>query len=195
MYIAKHKRVVKLPHREIDLGDWYLTDFIQPNSYGAESVTWEAWKRLINLYNNDIQQFIKLANIIGLYNMYIKELWNVVNVKIKYRYDDPIFQTSDFWLLPNETWYQKHGDCEDTTFLLLSAIYKVKEGWKDDIIAKEAIEYGCIGYYIDYKGTPYGHAFIIRRTDRIANGKWLCCLLYTSPSPRDLSTSRMPSSA
>ena len=31
-----------------------------------------------------------------------------------------------------------------------------------------------------------------------ANGKPvinLCCLLYTSPSPRDLSTSRMPSSA
>ena len=25
--------------------------------------------------------------------------------------------------------------------------------------------------------------------------KHLCCLLYTSPSPRDLSTSRMPSSA
>ena len=26
-------------------------------------------------------------------------------------------------------------------------------------------------------------------------GQWWCCLLYTSPSPRDLSTSRMPSSA
>ena len=26
-------------------------------------------------------------------------------------------------------------------------------------------------------------------------GKSLACLLYTSPSPRDLSTSRMPSSA
>jgi len=26
-------------------------------------------------------------------------------------------------------------------------------------------------------------------------GHWLICLLYTSPSPRDLSTSRMPSSA
>ena len=25
--------------------------------------------------------------------------------------------------------------------------------------------------------------------------KYICCLLYTSPSPRDLSTSRMPSSA
>ena len=32
----------------------------------------------------------------------------------------------------------------------------------------------------------------------VANGKWALlyfCLLYTSPSPRDLSTSRMPSSA
>ena len=30
--------------------------------------------------------------------------------------------------------------------------------------------------------------------DRFAVGDW-ACLLYTSPSPRDLSTSRMPSSA
>ena len=32
---------------------------------------------------------------------------------------------------------------------------------------------------------------------RMLNGEKLsqCCLLYTSPSPRDLSTSRMPSSA
>ena len=29
----------------------------------------------------------------------------------------------------------------------------------------------------------------------IENGKLYICLLYTSPSPRDLSTSRMPSSA
>ena len=28
-----------------------------------------------------------------------------------------------------------------------------------------------------------------------ADNKWVTCLLYTSPSPRDLSTSRMPSSA
>ena len=27
------------------------------------------------------------------------------------------------------------------------------------------------------------------------DGKYITCLLYTSPSPRDLSTSRMPSSA
>ena len=30
---------------------------------------------------------------------------------------------------------------------------------------------------------------------RIASGLNIACLLYTSPSPRDLSTSRMPSSA
>ena len=31
--------------------------------------------------------------------------------------------------------------------------------------------------------------------DELANQQGLTCLLYTSPSPRDLSTSRMPSSA
>ena len=31
--------------------------------------------------------------------------------------------------------------------------------------------------------------------NHIDNTTVLCCLLYTSPSPRDLSTSRMPSSA
>ena len=29
----------------------------------------------------------------------------------------------------------------------------------------------------------------------LGDGMWEGCLLYTSPSPRDLSTSRMPSSA
>ena len=33
----------------------------------------------------------------------------------------------------------------------------------------------------------------LRRDAR--QGAYICCLLYTSPSPRDLSTSRMPSSA
>ena len=41
---------------------------------------------------------------------------------------------------------------------------------------------------------PFAHSFAVQgnvETDRVAN----ICLLYTSPSPRDLSTSRMPSSA
>ena len=36
-------------------------------------------------------------------------------------------------------------------------------------------------------------AFYASDVDSIVQAK--CCLLYTSPSPRDLSTSRMPSSA
>ena len=46
--------------------------------------------------------------------------------------------------------------------------------------------------------TPAGHSFLARAEAalsqlRLAQSE--LCLLYTSPSPRDLSTSRMPSSA
>jgi len=37
--------------------------------------------------------------------------------------------------------------------------------------------------------------FGVLKAVKIAAGKAGVCLLYTSPSPRDLSTSRMPSSA
>ena len=39
----------------------------------------------------------------------------------------------------------------------------------------------------DWDFDPILHDFVL--------GKYTDCLLYTSPSPRDLSTSRMPSSA
>ena len=38
-------------------------------------------------------------------------------------------------------------------------------------------------------------AFLDVQVDKAAETIARCCLLYTSPSPRDLSTSRMPSSA
>ncbi len=41
------------------------------------------------------------------------------------------------------------------------------------------------GAYTDPKGEGQGYVGMMG----------ICCLLYTSPSPRDLSTSRMPSSA
>ena len=54
-------------------------------------------------------------------------------------------------------------------------------------------------------GSEYGVQFTLFRQaltppdpDKVAElpvSKWRTCLLYTSPSPRDLSTSRMPSSA
>ena len=47
-----------------------------------------------------------------------------------------------------------------------------------------------------YRGKPI---WVLRRTDQMIseldNENAYLCLLYTSPSPRDLSTSRMPSSA
>ena len=40
-----------------------------------------------------------------------------------------------------------------------------------------------------------GEREITRGSERSGSGSFSACLLYTSPSPRDLSTSRMPSSA
>jgi len=78
-------------------------------------------------------------------------------------------------MVPNETWKQRMGDCEDTTFLLTSTIYRVKRGWGElDEVAKNAVAYGCLGYYIDpATGNYYGHGFVIYSTDRIAGGRWL----------------------
>ena len=42
----------------------------------------------------------------------------------------------------------------------------------------------------DHLPAPQGHQSVIMEALR-----YTACLLYTSPSPRDLSTSRMPSSA
>ena len=55
------------------------------------------------------------------------------------------------------------------------------------------MSFGAIGYGI-YR---YHHRKATENTNRILTiiAKTTICLLYTSPSPRDLSTSRMPSSA
>ena len=52
---------------------------------------------------------------------------------------------------------------------------------------------------LNYDGTRAIDGGAAEFREGIASGgeaiKFRCCLLYTSPSPRDLSTSRMPSSA
>ena len=58
---------------------------------------------------------------------------------------------------------------------------KVKEGKRERIQAFE-------GVVVAVKNRGISSSFTVRK---ISYG----CLLYTSPSPRDLSTSRMPSSA
>ena len=49
------------------------------------------------------------------------------------------------------------------------------------------------GYSLEYRGNDPKSMFTTKTVNR--GGFLKNCLLYTSPSPRDLSTSRMPSSA
>ena len=57
---------------------------------------------------------------------------------------------------------------------------------KDEPGAK--ITFENVLLYVDDKNVEIGQPYL-------SNVKVTACLLYTSPSPRDLSTSRMPSSA
>jgi len=169
MYVTKRKRVVRLPNKEIDFGAWKLTDFIMPDSYASQSIFAEAWGRLSQFFAENPDYASKLERMIGLHNMVVKELWNVVNIEVKYRYDDPVFQTPDFWMLPNETWTQKKGDCEDTTFLLTSAV----EGFLNTVKVDNKI-FACMGFYIDpYSGQAFGHAFPIYKAEFYDGWLWL----------------------
>ena len=49
--------------------------------------------------------------------------------------------------------------------------------------------------YVKGKGIILNEPSVVAIATDAKNNKSVFCLLYTSPSPRDLSTSRMPSSA
>ena len=68
---------------------------------------------------------------------------------------------------------------------------KYEEDWDDIQEALGKVSYDFVpeqerNFDADYTPTESPRKFV---------GEELICLLYTSPSPRDLSTSRMPSSA
>ena len=55
---------------------------------------------------------------------------------------------------------------------------------------------GPSGYAAAMRAVDFDKSVLLVERDRIGGaGIYDGCLLYTSPSPRDLSTSRMPSSA
>ena len=54
---------------------------------------------------------------------------------------------------------------------------------------------GIVNIKVVLTGTDNTGIEVTKSTTTLADGSYLFCLLYTSPSPRDLSTSRMPSSA
>ena len=63
----------------------------------------------------------------------------------------------------------------------------------------EAIDQGLGGRQVEHrlgdKGPRQGHSILRRTPDATPAGRDKACLLYTSPSPRDRTRSRMPSSA
>ena len=66
-----------------------------------------------------------------------------------------------------------------------------------EIFLKRAIDLAHKGKYLT-KPNPMVGCVIVKDNEVIAEGhhmKYGSCLLYTSPSPRDLGKSRMPSSA
>ena len=70
-------------------------------------------------------------------------------------------------------------------FVVLSSNYLVQFPIKHYGL-EEILTYGAFSYPI---------AFLITDLANRSYGKLIACLLYTSPSPRDRSLSRMPSSA
>ena len=81
--------------------------------------------------------------------------------------------------------------------ILFSHNFTVGQGSKDSNKEKSAVKSALNAF----KFRSIGPAFMSGRIADIAidpmneNVWYVACLLYTSPSPRDLSTSRMPSSA
>ena len=64
-------------------------------------------------------------------------------------------------------------------------------------LASDIIDYHVnVAFKIDSSGNPTNSdVHSILRDSTAFQMEYMVCLLYTSPSPRDLSTSRMPSSA
>ena len=102
--------------------------------------------------------------------------------------------------------------CKNLVFslLLASGVMADSEIASPDgrIVLRAYTEDGPISYSVDFEGEPliaksglgvelkqggFMDAVVSNSQTRTSEGK--SCLLYTSPSPRDLSTSRMPSSA
>ena len=95
--------------------------------------------------------------------------------------------------------WQQQGRRPELHHLILNAPmrflrgYVLKMGWRDGMIG---FFIACLtAYYSFVKQFYFWQLCHGRSLDEFESNQATACLLYTSPSPRDLSTSRMPSSA
>ena len=72
----------------------------------------------------------------------------------------------------------------------MSNIYKL-------VVTLTIVIQSCLSYSIDFEDYDDDVAALLREYQQQSNldGSYTPCLLYTSPSPRDATLSRMPSSA
>ena len=74
-----------------------------------------------------------------------------------------------------------------------STVLKLLVGNKCDLKDKRVVEYDVAKEFADANNMPFIETSALDSTN--VEEAFLTCLLYTSPSPRDISGSRMPSSA
>ena len=77
----------------------------------------------------------------------------------------------------------------------LPHVGRVIIGDRVSIGSQTTIDRGFVGDTILEHDVKIDNLVQVAHNVIIGSGSMLACLLYTSPSPRDLSTSRMPSSA
>ena len=94
---------------------------------------------------------------------------------------------------------------ESPTMVFVAANYPPEIGWVDESTPTKDIyedDWGDGSFSIEHHSlrciTPFNGELYTIAVDNFEFGKLVCtnnCLLYTSPSPRDVEESRMPSSA
>jgi len=150
--LAKNKRVIS----GYNLADMRLQEWIDWKSHGALQIFIGAMKRLSQCLKRNPERWLKFIRTFGLDNLLASFAWSEVNVKIKYIGDTERFKRVDWWELPTECYNWMQGDCEDSTFLLTSALEIIQRltGRKPDW------HFAVLGYYRD--GAQYfGHGYCL----------------------------------
>ena len=88
------------------------------------------------------------------------------------------------------------GGVESTIQAINGPINSIVWGWPTVLLIAATGILLMVGLrFMPLQRLSYGISMMLRPAASQTEGEITPCLLYTSPSPRDLSTSRMPSSA
>ena len=156
-----------------------LEDFSR--QYGSQAVRrLNAWRELMDEISG-----LPLPSRLTRTNAFFNQL--------AFAEDGEQFGSRDYWATPLEFLGRGRGDCEE--FAIAKYVTLVKGGVPLEQLLndaqREVVELAHQAWNA-YMTTKQQLVYLDMFVDSAVNTR---CLLYTSPSPRDLSTSRMPSSA